>query len=243
MVDMTFPVIMPPSAPVNALGTNELSWVDKEQYKLQYSEYIKKMDKQSQVQAKVFPLVLRQCSRTIHDRLEASANWNNINNTSNVLELLKLIQKIMYTKSTNRHPTHTLYDTNVALIKFHQGDNMLNSDFLEKFKSLIDIFIHASGDPRCAATRYHDFALDNEDPDNDTNDYKKAVTHCHDEWVGVVLVLKSDPKRFSTLMAKLINSYTQGQDVYPNTPTAPTTCWSTIIPLHPMLTPMYKTMA
>jgi hypothetical protein len=45
MVDMTFPILMPPSSPVNALGTNEPSWVDKEQYKLQYSEYIKKMDK------------------------------------------------------------------------------------------------------------------------------------------------------------------------------------------------------
>jgi hypothetical protein len=45
MVDMTFPVITPPSAPVNAPGTNEPAWVDKEQYKLQYSEYIKKTDK------------------------------------------------------------------------------------------------------------------------------------------------------------------------------------------------------
>jgi hypothetical protein len=45
MVDLAFPVMVPPSAPVNAPGMNELSWVDKEQYKLQYSEYIKKMDK------------------------------------------------------------------------------------------------------------------------------------------------------------------------------------------------------
>jgi hypothetical protein len=58
MVNLAFPTLMPPSAPVNAPGTNEPSWVNKEQYKLQYSEYIKKMDKRSQVQAKVFPLVL-----------------------------------------------------------------------------------------------------------------------------------------------------------------------------------------
>jgi hypothetical protein len=219
MVDMTFPVIMPPSAPVNASGMNEPSWVDKEQYKLQYSEYIKKTNKQSQVQARVFPLVLGQCSHTICDRLEASANWKSINTTSNVLELLKLIQKSMYTKSTNCHPTHALYEADVALMKFRQGDNMSNSDFLEKFKSLIDIFIHAGGDPGCATTRYHDFALDNEDPDNNTDDYKKAFDHCRNEWVGVVLVLKSDPKHYSTLMAEFINSYTRGQDVYPNNPT------------------------
>jgi hypothetical protein len=62
MVDLAFPTLTLPSAPVDAPGTNEPSWVDKEQYMLQYSAYIKKMDKRSQVQAKVFPLVLRQCS-------------------------------------------------------------------------------------------------------------------------------------------------------------------------------------
>jgi hypothetical protein len=138
MVDLVFPPLTLPSAPVDAPGTNEPSWVDKEQYKLQYSEYIKKMDKRSQVQvqAKVFPLVLGQCSRTIHDCLEASPDWNTINTSSDVLELLKLIQ---YTKSTNHHPTHALYKAEAALIKFHQGDDMSNSDFLEKFKSLLDI--------------------------------------------------------------------------------------------------------
>jgi hypothetical protein len=40
MVNMTFPILTPPSAPVNTPDMSEPSWVDKEQYKLQYSEYI-----------------------------------------------------------------------------------------------------------------------------------------------------------------------------------------------------------
>jgi hypothetical protein len=213
MVDLAFPTLTPPSAPVNAPGTNEPSWVDKEQYKLQYSEYIKKTDKRSQVQAKVFPLVLRQCSRTIRDRLEASPDWNTINTSSNVLELLKLIQKSMYTKSTNRHQTHALYEAKAVHIKFCQGDDMSNSD-------LLDIFIHAGDDPGCTSARYSDFKLDTEDPDNNDAHYKLAVQRCRDDWVGMVLLLKSDPERYSTLMADLINSYTRGQDVYPNNPTS-----------------------
>ena len=169
MVNLILPTLAPPSAPADAPGTNEPSWVDKETYKLQYSEYIKEMKKRSQVQAKVFPLVLGQCSRTIRDRLEASPDWNNINTNSDVLELLKLIQKSMYTKATNRHPTHALYEADNALAKFRQGDDMSNSDFLEKFKSLIDIFIHAGGDPGCTAIRYHNFALATEDPDNNVD--------------------------------------------------------------------------
>jgi uncharacterized membrane protein YgcG len=219
MVNLAFPTLMPPSAPVDAPGTNEPSWVDKEQYKLQYSEYIKKTDKRSQVQATVFPLVLRQCSRTIRDRLEASPDWNTINTSSDVLELLKLIQKSMYTKSTNHHPTHTLYEAEATLVKFRQGDDMSNSDFLEKFKSLLDIYIHAGGDPGCTSARYGNFKLSTEDPDNNDAHYKLSVQRCCDDWVGMVLLLKSDPKRYNTLMANLINSYTRGQDVNPNNPT------------------------
>jgi hypothetical protein len=159
-------------------------------------------------------------SHTICDCLEASPDWNTINTSSDVLELLKLIQKSMYTKSTNHHLTHALYEAETALIKFCQGDNMSNSDFLEKFKSLLDIFTHAGGDPGCTSARYHDFKLPTEDPDNDDAHYKLAVQCCCDDWVGVVLLLKSDPKHHSTLMADLINSYTRGQDVYPNNPTS-----------------------
>jgi hypothetical protein len=136
MFDLTFPTLVPPSTPVNEPGTTELSWVDKEQYKLEYSEYVKTKNKRAQVQAKVFPLVLGQCSRAICDRLEASPDWPNINTSSDVLELLKLIQKSMYTKATNRHPTHVFYEADIALGKFHQGEDMSNSDFLEKFKRL-----------------------------------------------------------------------------------------------------------
>jgi hypothetical protein len=72
----------------------------------------------------------------------------------------------MYTKSTNRHPAHALYEAKAGLIKFRQGDDMSNSDFLEKFKSLLDIFIHAGGNPGCTSACYCDFALPTEDPDN-----------------------------------------------------------------------------
>jgi hypothetical protein len=45
MVDLTFPTLAPPSTPVNELGTTEPSWVDKEQYKLEYSKYVKTKNK------------------------------------------------------------------------------------------------------------------------------------------------------------------------------------------------------
>ena len=58
---------------------------------------------------------------------------------------------------------------------------MTNSDVLEKFKSLIDSFVHAGSDPGCAATRYCDFAVGSEDPDNTNDDYKMAVGRSREE--------------------------------------------------------------
>jgi hypothetical protein len=216
MVDMVFTTLTVPAAPANATGQNEPSWVDREQYKLQYSEYIKKKEKRMQHETKVFPLILGQCSRTIRDRLEAHADWGAINSKSDVLALLKLIQKSMYTKSTNRHPIHALVDAETALHKFRQGDGMSNSDFLEKFKSLIDIYEHTGGDIGSATHRYRDYLLAGES-DTDPDAFKKAVSRCKDEYIGVGLLVKSDPKRYNSLMADLVNSYTRGQDVYPDT--------------------------
>jgi hypothetical protein len=52
----------------------------------------------------------------------------------------------------------------------------------------------------------------------DPEAFKKAVSRCKDEYIGVGLLIKSDPKRYnSSLMADLVNSYTRGQDVYPDT--------------------------
>jgi hypothetical protein len=42
MVNLVFPTLAPPAAPADAPGMNEPSWVDKEQFKLQYPQYIRK---------------------------------------------------------------------------------------------------------------------------------------------------------------------------------------------------------
>lgn len=98
------------------------SWAERVRYKQSYAEYIKKKNKWTQNEAKIFPIILGQCSRVIRDRLEAHAQWTTINADSDVMELLKLIQQSMYVKSTKRHPTHALIEAEFALHKFRQGD-------------------------------------------------------------------------------------------------------------------------
>ena len=216
MVDMVMPPLAEPPIPTVPDGQNEPSWAAREQYKQQYSEYIKKKEKRAQNESKIFPIILGQCSCTIRDRLEAHSDWVNINSKSDVMALLKLIQKSMYTKSTNRHPVHALIDAEAALHKFRQGEGMTNSDFLEKFKSLVDIFEHAGGDLGSSVSRYREYLLPEEN-ENNNNDFKKAMAHCRDEYIGVALIVKSDPKRYGSLMVELVNSFTRGQDVYPDT--------------------------
>ena len=85
MVDLVMPALEEPDVPATADGQNEPSWAAREQYKQQYSEYIKKKEKRTQHESKIFPIILGQCSRTIRDRLEAHSDWININSKSDVL--------------------------------------------------------------------------------------------------------------------------------------------------------------
>lgn len=84
-------------------------------------------------------LVLGQCSRTIHNRLEAHGNWKAINTSFDLMALLSLICQYLYNWSINRQATHTLIDAEADLHKFWQSNKISNSNYLEKLKGLVDV--------------------------------------------------------------------------------------------------------
>ena len=65
MIDMVLPSLDEPSIPSIPSGGSEPTWVDREQYKYKYAEYIKKKEKRAQHESKIFPIILGQCTRTI----------------------------------------------------------------------------------------------------------------------------------------------------------------------------------
>ena len=204
MMNLELPPLTPPTPPQDA--NPGLAAV--EMYKLDLKEHHQKSRNREANMEKVYALVLGQCSRTIRDRLEASANWGDINDGSDVMRLLTLIRDCIYSRATTRNPTHSLVDAQAALYTFRQKDNMSNHDFLQKFKGLVEVVEHLGGTLGVDEGRVSEFL---NDPDNaNANEIVEATARARDDYLACLFITKSDPKRYGNLIADLENDYTRG---------------------------------
>ena len=80
----------------------------------------------------------------------------------------------MYQQAANQAPVHSLLEAEAALHKFRQTKNMSNVTYLEKVKSLIEVYEHAGGEPGTNAQHVIEFTdLTDVDP-NDENEVAAA---------------------------------------------------------------------
>jgi hypothetical protein len=73
----------------------------------------------------------------------------------------------MYEQGTNQAPVHSIIKVELALYSFKQTEGMSNAVYLEKMKSVIEVYEHASGKSRTSATRVTECTdMTNVDPNN-----------------------------------------------------------------------------
>ena len=154
-------------------------------------------------------------SKTIQDRIEAHEQWEAVNTSSNALGLLRLIRQSLYQRATRRQETHALIEAETTLMRFRQSERMSNSDYLEKLCDLVEVYEHLGGEPGTSKARVDSLLMDPELVDND--DRLEAKTKAREEYLAVLLLTKSDPKRYGTLVTDVENAYTRGQNGYPTT--------------------------
>ena len=100
-------------------------------------------------------------------------------------------------------------------MRFRQSERMSNSDYLEKLRDLVEVYEHLSGEPGISKARIDSLLIDPELADND--DRQDAKTKAREEYLAVLLLTKSDPKRYGSLVTNVENVYTRGQNGYPTT--------------------------
>ena len=164
---------------------------------------------------KTYALILGQCSKTIRDRIDAHEQWETVNTSLNVLDLLRLIRQSLYQRATRRQETHALIEAEITLMRFRQSERMSNSDYLEKLRDLVEVYEHLGGEHGTLKARIDSLLIDPELVDND--DRQDAKTKAREEYLAVLLLTKSDPKRYGSLVTDVENAYTRGQNGYPTT--------------------------
>ena len=100
-------------------------------------------------------------------------------------------------------------------MRFCQSERMSNSDYLEKLCDLVEVYKHLGGEPGTSKARIDSLLIDPELAGDD--DRLEAKTKAREEYLAVLLLTKSDPKRYGTLVTDVENAYTPGQNGYPTT--------------------------
>ena len=208
--DMTLPTLVAPTPPGTTATVVELKI-----WEMDFKEYRKRMEEREKNMEKTYALILGQCSKTIRDRIEAHEQWESVNTSSNALGPLRLIQQSLYERATRRHETHALIDAETTLMRFRQSERMSNSDYLEKWRDLVEVYEHLGGEPGTSKARVDSILIDPDLADDDER--QEAKTKARDEYLAVLLLTKSDHKRYGPLITDVENAYTRGQDGYPTT--------------------------
>ena len=208
--EMTLPTLTAPSPPADTATVVQLKI-----WEMDLKKCRKQMEDTERNMEKTYALILGQCSKTIRDRIEAHEHWETVNTSSNALGLLRLIRQSLYQRATRRQETHALIEAETVLMRFHQSERMSNSDYLEKLRDLVEVYEHLGGEPGISKARVDTLLVDPELADDDER--TEAKTKAREEYLAVLLLTKSDPKRYATLVTEVENAYTRGQNGYPTT--------------------------
>ena len=159
---------------------------------------------------RVFALILGQCSDTIKNRIRSDQQWVTIDAKCDVIRLLTLIRDSLHQNAANLDKTHAMIEADERLNRFRQGDRMTVYEYREKLKSLIDIYAAMGGEPGTTETRISEF-MDK----LSTNNRQIAKEVARDHYLGMMLIIKADRKRYGGLIANLKNLHNQNIQGYP----------------------------
>ena len=111
-----------------------------ELWKMVLKNYCKKLEDQEHNKAKVYALILGQCSPTTCDHIEASDERPATNTALAAIGLLQIIQQSLYHCTTRWKDTQALIDAELSLHCFKQTEYMSNPEFHEKLHELIEVY-------------------------------------------------------------------------------------------------------
>ena len=151
-MNLSFPILEKPRDP-----GKDPTFAQQQEFKSEYENWNKAKQRRSHNMQRVFALILGQCSNTIKNRIRSDQQWSDINQECDVTKLLTLIQDGLYQNAANLDKTHTMIEADERLNKFCQGDKMSIYKYIEKMKSLIDIYGAMGGEPGTTKVRILDF--------------------------------------------------------------------------------------
>lgn len=180
--------------------------LDVEKWKKELDRYYKKVDKYEEDKAKVFIVIKGQCTLALKNKVEAQANYEDIEKDYNVVDLLKSIQAVVFEPDVQYDHKYTCMALK-RLLNVRQQENESLTKYYKRFNGLVEVAEMNYGMlvPTTIAKR------------EKTNDKKSTQEDTRNKFVACMFVEGVDPKHYGKYLADLNNNYMTGQDNYPDT--------------------------
>ena len=187
-----------PSEP--AKPEKEASDADLKEYEKKLDRYLKRSDVYDEYKAKVFVIIMGQCSLTMKNKVESLSEFEKLEEGDDVIGLLKAIRGLAFTTNKVQYEHWTTRGSMRRLLTMHQfnGENLTN--FYKRFMYQVDVVESQWG--KLIPTR-----IVRENASNDEDERKKFIA-CM--FLGGV-----DRRRYGKFIDEMNNSYVSGQDTYP----------------------------
>ena len=145
-----------------------------------------------------------------------------INNGSDVIGILRLIQHAVVTKNTSKYEVHSYVDALHTFFAFKQHNNIPHSEYLDKFKDLVEIILQHGGDLGADVARVNRYIKEELNKDIELiteEERRRAVDACQERFLAVCLLVKADKNRMGDLIIDIVNQFTRNPTAssYPKT--------------------------
>ena len=166
-------------------------------------------------------LIRGQCSKPIMEKVEGQTGHQAVHQARDPIGLIELIKGVMFNYNSKKYRAMTLID----IIKpdiVSQTRHMSDSDYLERFRTQLDVLKSAGGD-MChhQGMRMDELKRAGVASSHATATEKATATQlARGRFEAALFLAKSNQNRCGRLVQELANDYNKGVDSYPSTLTA-----------------------
>ena len=176
-----------------------------EKYKTELTIYHKDVKEYEDQKAKVFVVILEQCSSVVKGRLENDSGFATLESNDDVVGLLKKLKDMAFSTGGVQHPFWTLQTVLRHLTAINQGPRESVNNYHLRFDATVKVIEEQWGQfspPKLAAIAGATATVAE----------KKAA---RDKLLTMIFLAGADKKRFGKFVDEWNNSYLGGIDTYP----------------------------
>ena len=211
--------------PVEPTGVGEpavLSQIEMMMFTTNYKIVLQRRADLKTALQSMYHILVGQCTKAIMEKVSAATDYTIVQPARDPIGLLGLIKGVMFNYNSRKYRAVSLID----IIKPHiisqvkaGGVSMSNSEYLEKFRTQLDVLKSAGGD---LCGNHHGLILDELEKAgvatlSAATPVQKlaAEVSARSRFEGALFLMRSNQSKYGRLIQELSNDFNKGRDSYP----------------------------